>query len=351
MTKKELKLIICPYCHSKVHLNHIFKEDRQQIEFATVICHCDEFPVLFGILYLHRNKNKNIVNYLKNKQIIKALCFAFEFGKLKSFLFTIFTQLNKYFSISPNNFINSFLIKLLWKMPSSQFKYYFSRHQEKESLLFFLPITFNLPTKNSLWLDVGSGIFNYYPDLYFLYPRLSIISLEYIFQNIYLSRLFYPTKALYICSNFSTGPHFPKNSLDIITFIDSLPFMENQRQSLEIATKSLLAKSGLLCVTSLTEHLYTKDYSHSFPLSSKLIKKFLPSPCQIFDEIKLCQTLDKKNALQKSLLLSTISPQFRYSLLWPQQKLPVKINIPAYLLQKKHTLWKNAKIQWQSKIY
>lgn len=341
MTKKEFSLITCPYCTSKFKLNSVIKRNKNQIDFGTVSCNCDEFPIIFGILYLHKNNNKKIVSLLKKNQISKALYSALNFGKLKTFLFIFFTHFNRFFRVPPSNFVNGIFIKLLWNMPQSHYRYYFSRHQEIESLLFFLPLTFYHPKPNSLWLDVGSGITNYYSKLQHLHPKLIIASLELYFQNIYLSKLFFPKNVIYLCSDFSYGPHFPSKKVDIITFIDSLPFMKNQRVSLEIASRNLLKKNGLLFASSLVEHLHTSDYSNTFPISQNLVRRFLPSPCQIFDEITLCQQLDFPRALKNSLLTPTSTPKFRYSLLWPSQNLPSKILIPSSLLQKKHTLWKN----------
>ena len=347
MTNKELSLLICPYCHSHFQLNKIVKKNNHQIEFGTVFCRCDEFPIVSGILYLHKKNNKIIVDNIKNGLILKSLISTFEFGKFRTILFIFFTRFNSLLCVSPNNFINKFLIKLLWKMPSSQFKYYFSRRQEVESLLFFLPISFHQPKIKSIWLDVGSGINNYYSELPKIFPKLTIISQENLFQNIFLSRLFFAEKILYVCSDFSSGPVLPSKSLDYITFIDSLPFMENQRLSLEIASNFLLKKNGLLYASNITEHLYTQDFSHCFPLSIKLVKEFLPSSPQIFDEIKLCQQFTFK----KTLLSSNSTPNFRYSLLWPAQKIPQKLYIPRSLLQNKHSLWQNPSIQWNNRVY
>lgn len=341
MTKKQLSSIICPYCNSKFSLSKIYKKNKNQIEYGSVCCHCDEFPIIFGILYLHKNNNKKIINFLKKHQLFKALCSAFNFGKLKTFCFIIFIHFNRFFRVPTSNFINKIFIKFLWNMPQSQFKYYFLRHQEIESLLFFLPLTFCRPKSNFLWLDVGSGIRNYYSKLQHLHPKLTIASLELYFQNIYLSKLFFPKNVIYLCSDFSYGPHLSSKKVDIITFIDSLPFMKNQRISFEIASQNLLKKNGLLFASSIVERFHTSDYSNTFPLSQNLIRKFLPSPCQIFDEITLCQQLSHPHALQNSLLTPSSTPKFRYSLIWPAQKLPLKITIPPSLLRKKHTLWQN----------
>lgn len=351
MTKKELSHIICPYCNSQFYLNKCYTKKQKNIIFGTVYCNCDEFPIIDSILYLHKNKTKAIINSLSQHEFHNATAIALDLDHIKTFLYNIFTQYNKNFAVSPDNFINRRLISLIFKIPPNQFKYYFFRHLEIESLLFFLPLSFKKIENSSLWLDVGSGITNYYHYLHQIYPKLNIISLEMFFSNIYLSHLFFPQKNItYICSDFSYGLHLHPKTIDVITFIDSLPFIKKQKYSLNLAT-SLLKTTGLLYVSSMVEHLYINDFANVFPLSSQLIRNFLSTPCQIFDEEKLCQKIFEKNSLEQSLLTPFSSPKFRYSLLWPTQKLLNKITIPPFLTKNKHTQWLNPTIQWHNRVY
>lgn len=351
MTKKELSDLICPYCNSSFNINKSFIKKNKNIIFGTVYCSCDEFPIIEGILYLHKNRAKKIVDSLKKHRLQSATIQALSLSRIKNIFFTLFRQFNKSFKISPNNLINRILIIFIFKIPAKQFRYYFSRNQEIESLLFFMPLSLKRVTNNSLWLDVGSGIMNYYDYLHHIYPKLKVISVENLFTNIYLSNLFFPHKNVtYICSDFTTGLHSPIKTIDIITFIDSFPFIEKQKSSLKLAS-SLLKKNGLLYISSLVEHIYLNDSANTYPLSTKLIKTFLSTPCQIFDEAKLCQKLFIKKTLQSSLLSSSLSPEFRYSLLWPCQTLPERVFIPSSLVKNKYTQWVNPDIQWRNRVY
>jgi hypothetical protein len=167
----------------------------------------------------------------------------------------------------------------------------------------------------------------------------------------YLSHLFFPQKNVtYICSDFSLGLHFYPKTLDIITFIDSFPFIEKQKSSLNLAV-SLIKKNGLLFISSMVEHIYLNDFANIFPLSPGLISGYLPSPCQIFDEVKLCQKLFQKQSLQQSLLSSSLTPKFRYSLVWPIQILSDKIFMPPSLINNKYTQWINPNICWKNRVY
>jgi hypothetical protein len=351
MTKKELSLLICPYCNSIFHLNRVVSKNDQELEYATVYCICDEFPIVSGILYLDKSKIKTVVSALQQQQPFLALCRTFEFGNLKSLLLKIFLQYNK-FHFSPNNFINISLIKILWNIDSSELNYYLNRQKEIESLLFFTPLSFHKVKSDSLWLDVGSGITNYYRELHQIYPNLTIISIEKLFRNILLSRLFYPDKNVtYICSDIGHGLHFPQNSIDIVTAIDSLPFIEKQKYTIDVIVKNYLKKNGIFFVSSIIEHVYFSDFNHFFPLSTKLVRSYLPTRGLLFDEINLCKNLFKKNPFSISLLKSSTSPLFRYCLLWPVKKLPTKFYLPPSIPTTKLTLWQNPKIIWQNKTY
>jgi hypothetical protein len=351
MTKKELSRLICPYCNSKFHLNHVVTKKNHVIEYATVYCNCDEFPIVSGILYLNKSKIKSIVSSLQQKHSFNALCSAFEFGRFKSLLMAIFIQINKH-HLSPNNFLNIFLIKHLWNIGHSELNYYLNRRIEIESLLFFTPLSFRKINSHSIWLDVGSGITNYYRELHFIHPDITIISLEKMFRNIFLSRLFHPEKNVtYICSDFCKGQVLPQNSADIITIIDSFPFIEQQKYTLDTISQNTLKKGGIFFVTGIVEHIYFSDYNHIFPISTRLARNYLPSAGQLFDEIKLCQNLNKRNPFTKSLIKLSSSPQFRYCLLWPTKKLPPTFFLPPSIPTTNLTLWQNPEIKWRNQVY
>lgn len=350
MTNLEISTLLCPYCHHHFHIASVFKKKGSQIEFGSLYCHCDEFPILFGILYLFRHNNKNILILLQKQKYFSALSLALGLGKLRKIFFAIFIQINKKNHISPTNVFNKLLIEFLFKLSPALYHYYFSRHQEKESYLFYLPLLFLNPNSNIYWLDVGSGIKNHYHQLHKHYPHIHLFSLEKYFSHIFLSRIFYPEKnCTYLCSDFSIGPHFSPQSIDIITFIDSLPFIENQKRSLLFAQKNL-SKNGLIYITSLVEHLYATDFGQCYPLSRQLISEFFPSPPSFFDEKKLLDHLFQKSFLKNSLLSNSSSPYFRYSLLWPLNKLLPKSS-PLIEIPKNTFSWKKPKIQWQNKIY
>lgn len=349
MTSQEITLIICPYCHHHFKIASIFRKNNQQIEFGTVYCHCDEFPIIFGILYLHRQNTKNIITNLRKKHFFLALSLALNLGKFRKCLLWIFIQLNKIIRISPANFINKFLIMNTFKLSPSLYHYYFHRHQEKESYLFFIPLFFLKSPTNLHWLDIGSGLQNHYRQLHQSYPEIQLITLEKYFQNIFLSRLFYPEiNCLYLCSDISTGPHFLPNTLDCITFIDSLPFIEKQKETL-LQAQVYLKKNGYIYASSLVEHLYANNYAQCYPTSIKLIDEFFPNSPSFFDEKNLVTSLFQYPFLKKSLLKKKSHPYFRYSLIWPSIK-PISHSLSIEIPQNTFS-WKKPKIQWRNSVY
>lgn len=353
MTKKQLTHLICPYCHHHFHLNKIYLQKNNHLEFGTIYCHCDEFPIISGIIYLHKNNIKNIIDALKYHRFTSALDLAFEFGHLKKIIFHFFHFLNSNLKLSIDNFINIFLISYIWNLSPSEIKYYLQRPKEIESLLFFIPLSFNQNISHSKnWLDVGPGIKTFYSQVHHLNPKIIIYSQDILLRNLYLQSLFFPEKnVIYLCSDAACGPHFKNKSLDIVTFIDSLPFIEHQQKSLQNIFSGELSSHALVFISSLVDHIYLSNCKNIFPLSISLAKSFLPSSSQVFNEIKLCQNLFKNNCLQDSILPSGSKPAFRYDLLWPHQKLPQKLIFPKNINQKDLTLWKNANITWKNKTY
>lgn len=353
MTKKQLTHLICPYCHHHFHLNKIYLQKNGQIKFGTIYCHCDEFPIISGIIYLHKNNIKNIIDALNYHQFTSALDLAFEFGHFKKIIFHFFQFLNSNFKLSIDNFINVSLISLIWNLSSAELKYYLQRPKEIESQLFFIPLSFNQNISHARnWLDIGPGIKTFYHQVHRLNSKITIYSQDILLRNLYLQSLFFPEKnVIYLCSDAACGPHFEAKSLDIVTFIDSLPFIEHQKKSLQNIVSNELSHHSLIFVSSLVDHIYLPNRKNIFPLSIALVKDFFPNSLQVFDEIKLCQNLYKDNCLQNSILSPGSKPVFRYDLLWPLQKLPNKIIFPKDFNQKKLTLWKNPSITWKNKIY
>ena len=78
MKKELLKLMKCPYCGTDFEIEETYSGDEEEIVNGCIKCECDTHPILEGILILKNTPTKkHIINYLKKKEITKAIALSF----------------------------------------------------------------------------------------------------------------------------------------------------------------------------------------------------------------------------------------------------------------------------------
>ena len=78
MKQELVKLMKCPYCGVDFEIEEIYSEDKGGIINGCIKCECDTHPILEGILILKNTPTKKyIINYLKKKEITKAIALSF----------------------------------------------------------------------------------------------------------------------------------------------------------------------------------------------------------------------------------------------------------------------------------
>jgi hypothetical protein len=247
-----------------------------------------------------------------------------------------------------------YLWRYLIKNTPQDYQYFFKREQYISSLLFFFPLGYLESKKTYNWLDIGSGIFTHYKNLELLNPRIKVFSLETSFYFQYLSQIFYPASNITrICSSLTYGQHFSKHTLDVITSIDSLHQIPQQKYAVELATNSgILKKNGFFFVSSLFEHAYF-DPEVYFPISKRLIRDFFDSAPVFFDNAALAIKLKRgQQGIDRALVgLKEETP--RFCLLWPKRMLDKKwyLKLPTQITSKAHILWNDSKPLWQNKVF
>jgi hypothetical protein len=175
--------------------------------------------------------------------------------------------------------------------PNKKLDYFLSRDKDIESLLFFYPLTFfDQSSKKLRWLNVGAGIHNYYDRLP---SNIEIISLEQSLFNIFLSRfLFDSPHAAFICADITISKLFTKK-FDIVTTIDSLPFMKDQQKAIKHMSQ-LTKKNGVFYASAIIakKHKYMSASTHLLPKST--FKKYWPSltPIRFVDERNLLSKIN-----------------------------------------------------------
>ncbi len=127
MLREDCALLRCPYCGSGFRIHSVMKGTKKTVEYGTLVCACDEFPVVEGIVYLLRDRAKYIVQFLQENQPEQALQWAmFQSGIARRVLPS---RLIRRLRLSG---VNRFL------KPIHDVSYYENRLNEPESLLIFL---------------------------------------------------------------------------------------------------------------------------------------------------------------------------------------------------------------------
>ncbi|MBP9817566.1 methyltransferase domain-containing protein [Candidatus Shapirobacteria bacterium] len=317
---RNYQLLRCPYCGGK------FKKHRDSL-----VCDCDEFPIVEGILCLDKSIVKRVIDKQQKNDKVGALAEALGFGKRRVILKLLMWLAEK-----------KIFIYWLWGYKKHEWNYYINRHEERESELFWWP-TLIKHQKLEVWVDIGSGFGHNHQKLLKKYPGTTIYSVENSFKNLLLSKLIYDenSRLVRVCADMSeVGSLFIEHKVDVVTLIDVLPFVKNQQKLVEIVVKKILGRNGVVVMTSMVEHVYLETLGNYFPIYWEKLKSWLPKDGVFLDELKV---LGEGDAL-KSVLVDKQKPVFRYSVIWPG-KMPQKIVFGA------KNYWKDAKIKWKNKVY
>lgn len=211
MKKEDLHLFRCPYTNENLEWSHISVVDgsSKSVIFGIVKSKNQEYPVLDGVLYLKQENLTQLLLLVKKKLFISAVFLAvthhaipllFNFEKIIALIS------NKYFAI--RNLLKRYpiigrsLLGLI--LEKNVARYYLERSFWKDSLQFFVPLSFNkLKKKNEkiFWTDVGAGIHNYYSTVQKQLP-ITFIVLERDYSNHFFSSIMFPSKnTIRICTD------------------------------------------------------------------------------------------------------------------------------------------------------
>ena len=81
MKQELLEVMKCSYCGANLEIEEIYSENEEEIINGCIKCECDTYPILGGILILKNSLTKKyIVEYLKKKEIQKAVALSFGIG-------------------------------------------------------------------------------------------------------------------------------------------------------------------------------------------------------------------------------------------------------------------------------
>lgn len=365
MITDALHSLVCPYCGHRFKIHIINVHAGKEIVYGSICCVCDEFPIVGGIIYLQKEKAKKILYYIQKNDCTGALIAAIdEVAWIESRIPKTFGHRFLYHLLNPKRLreCSPSYLRRLWciilRRKRTEYNFFFNRQQEMDWLLLFLPTGMVKDTSSpTIWVNIGAGIHNLYSAVIKIFPSVYFYSIEKNFLQAYLGVTLFPTKqTTWICSNGSMGVHFVKKSIDIVTFLDSLLFIPNQKQAIQSITHSgILRNHAMVFASAISEHMYfpIPETPEIYPVKRKSIESYFPSDVSFFDHEKLSVILQSgKNPIQKAII-DTTSAVYRYCVLWPKS-ITGKISTPyiPHTFKKQATrIWMQPNILWRNKIF
>lgn len=369
MLLSDVKLLQCPLCYEHFKIGAIWKKHGQQIIFGSLVCNCDEFPIIEGMLYLFKPLNRQILDYLRQKDFTAAVLLGLTQRRkfhpeqiwikrskplLSRFLSTDFLQ--KIGKVQCARLLSLFL-------PKHLVKYYFTRDEWQDALAIHFPLAALLVRpqrqRKILWLDVGSGIVNNFTEMQQAYPKLKIISLDSNFSNLFLSKAFYSGgNVIRICADAHFLRLVRPHSLDVITLIDTLQSLQAPVPVLQQASSpELLKNNGVLFVSGLQEHLFVEREWGIFPAPRKMVRNAFQGKKQpiFFDNEELSKQIQAGEIRFQEVRLRKTDPVFSYGFIWANSwRVPAKLStqfIPPGVRAKATRRWEDAHKMWQNRAY
>ncbi len=371
MTDKTIQLLQCPYCHTPFRKGFSWKNVQQQGQYGSVICGCDEFPVVADILFLHRPRHRAVLECIRRDQLTEALLMCLT-DKPKLHPTKLWMKLGGIrFAqhVLRKDFLRKLgkgrLVQLLSPfLPIHLLRYYFTRDQWMDSLLLTFPLgalsTAKRKQKNLYWLDVGSGIFNFYQEIQTLAPGLHIISLESDFFNIFISAVFYPGgKVTRVCGDGHFVQVVCPKTLDVVTVIDALQHHQVPLLVVkQLTEKGWLKKEHLVFFSNLPEHLYLPKEWTVFPIPRKILQSTFPTqPLFLNNELLAKQVREGEVNVEQVLLKRRKMQQdiFRYAVLWQAPKINTSTIsftfLPKQMRETAVKVWTDHPITWGNSVY
>ena len=325
MKQELLELIKCPYCGTDFEMEEIYSENEEGITNGCIKCECGTYPILNGILILKNTLvKKYIVNYLKKKEIKKAIALPFwnhidDICRVMNFIES--KPCGKFFKRSSLVFVNYFLKKRYRKYSDKNLSFcevlgngsdeVYSKHrfstQTFWSLYPFIPL---LKKKRKRILDIccGAGHASFVISKYVNPDEL--ICVDGDFKSLYLAKKYF-SDAEFINIDANYQLPFKDNIFSSVLMMDAFHYVD-ARALLAKEFERVLDPEGVLLLLHLHNAL-VENVATANPLTSSTWKGLfdidvmaLPE-ISLIDEFILRDRLDlSKKHFEKELNLSDI---------------------------------------------
>ena len=262
MTRKDLRTLTCPFCRKKLYLGHSYFEKKGRLIHATLLCDCDAYPIVGGVLFLTKNgiKEKACLflqqNSLPKSEAIPIFLFRLPLGNFLTVkIIFLVSRLNIFKNLSFKNFMKFFISIGIYEKKWGT--YLLSRFKSKS----FCPavVTSSLIRKNSKVLDLASGTGHF---LYILKRKVKekqITAVEKSLPGIYLAKKYFCPGANFIYADLEYPLPFKDGIFDSIFVNDALQYISNKsRLGSEIVR--ILKRNGFVSLSGLYNSKFKRGF-------------------------------------------------------------------------------------------
>ena len=270
MKQESLKLMKCPYCGSAFYLRDVYQENDGEIIDGCIVCNCNEFPILDGILILKVSPlNKFLIKYIKERKTKEALDLSLDHFAEPVYGACSFVRSSGICGKA----IGDLLSGLVNKKVDANYKIYSDKNLSFYALLgdgdsdVYLKNRFSAETFWSLYpfvpllkesrerildLSCGMGQSSFVISTY-VKPQ-ELFCADFTFRHLYLAKKYFAKKATFICLDANYPLPFNDQSFSSILMMDAFHYIRG-RASLAREMERLISSQGLLLLLHLHNSL------------------------------------------------------------------------------------------------
>lgn len=261
----------CPYCTTPLRKTDFSLSNG----FFSYRCECDEFPVIFDILYLKKDDfqtHKKILELLKLGQKMKAFQAALiGTAKTHQFIISLAYSLKHSYGIL---FERTVLLKMLLVLgPARSWFSYLLKSRDRNTLQTAVQVYKDqlLSKKPSYILDVGAGI-GFFSEK--VRPTDAYVGIDKSFLSMAIAQLYSANKnCLYICGEVESGLPFASNFFHQIIFLDTFAWILNKHFLIKESSRTLQNNGKFIMVN--VHEMTPATYWWGYPIQAETIFSFL----------------------------------------------------------------------------
>jgi SAM-dependent methyltransferase/uncharacterized protein YbaR (Trm112 family) len=264
MKQELLELMKCPYCGADFEIEDIYSESEGELTNGCIKCECDIYPILEGILIIKNTPTKkHIINYLKKKEIKKAIALPFGPGVNDICRAVDIIEPNpcgKIFRKSSLGFVNHFSKKRYRRYSNINLSFcdvlgngpsdvYFKHRFSSQTFWSIYPFISLLRKKRKRILDVccGAGHVSFVISKYVNPDEL--ICVDGDFKSLYLAKKYF-SNAEFINIDANYQLPFKDDIFSSVLMMDAFHYVD-ARALLAKEFERVLSKEGMLLLLHL----------------------------------------------------------------------------------------------------